>query len=554
MQRQNDDIENYLATDEDDEHLLHLRRHKNNEEEHLRLLRQNKKNYDETTYTGEYGFYNLIRTFGHFLQKGTEAAINNLMTFITWFPQLIAQFGFIFLFPIVMVPAGYLYNLGKILLNPLIDWKHKTVFLSAITTATALIMAPLVSNFFLEFLEISFIGFIKAAMFAPFFFTGAMAIYTGLTAYGLARSAYAALRDHLKGIPLTPLAKLTLVNKLVKTGALATITAVIIPLMLALGTLTLLANPFTAGPAAAILFSVLMAASATMITMKIVKTIAKHRLQEKMAYEALEGVKDTDGKITQQAFNPYALLKITQAEINMELGKPRLLGFLNKRDLKIVLHKRFVDAQTAIAAEGLPQAEKNAKLYQLKLSYEMVKHPRGREMFDAFKTAKELRYNDNLPSLKDVQKQFGVVSNLQKTIPVSWLMRPIAWTIYQIKKRNAQNPEDLALCYRVATNKALGEYYEKKREGFARQPTSPATEFSPGQRPTGDRREEPTQGLSPAVTEASAFGKGKRSPSSQGSAYANGFTTTYASNNSHLDPSPGLPDNDLLRTRQSRTF
>lgn len=449
------------------------------------LLDQNDDiDYDDTIYDGNYGPYNKDRTFSHALQIALEGSIDNLMTFLTWFPQMVASIGFIFLFPMVAVAINFFRTMGKILLNPLMDWKHKTFFISAITTATTLIMAPLTSNFFLEFLKIGFIGFKMIAPFAPFLFTGAMGIFTALNAYRTVMEALDLIKNSHKR---TSLALLSLSSKIVKTTALATITSLIIPLFLTLGAITLFSNPFTAGPAAAIMFTLIMAASATLITMKIVKTIAKHRLQEKMAYDALEGIKNKRGKVTQEPFNPYEKMGIPQISkpgtstisVASILSKQRRLipsdtriarvinnifsYFANQRELKLELDNRYVVAQNAINGnDDLTQEQKNDELYKLQLSYEMLKHPRGREMFDAFKAVKDLSESGKpMPDLATRQNQFGVFSGLQKTIPFSWLMRPIAAAVYALKS-TSENPQEHALSYRLATNKALSDYYQQK--------------------------------------------------------------------------------------------
>ena len=558
----NKTVENYFAEEE---------------EANSRLLHdKNNSQYKETSYTGEYGFYNLMRVLSHLLQMGGEAAINALMTFLTWFPKLVPQFAFIFIFPIFTVTAQYLYGAGKILLHPLMNWKQKTFFLSAITPAASLILAPLVSNFFLEFLRITFIGFLKIASIAPFLFTGALAIYTALNAYQLVKKTWEFLQNSYKR---TPLAKLTLANKLVKTTALATITAVIIPLMLTLGAITLFTNPFTAGPTAAILFTILMAASATIVTMKIVHTVVKHRLQEKMARDALEGIKDGHGRMKQEAFSPYELMDITQAQINDILKRPRKLMFLNKRDLKIALEKHFNDAKRDIESDYVnnprtgklspaDEAEKNARLYKLQLAYEMLNHPRAREMFDAFKAVKDLKESGStMMQLQERQSQFGVVSKLQKTIPVSWLMRPIAAIIYQVKKSSLgdnEKAQELALSYRLATNAALSNYYEEVSQRSApAKPVTPDIEQSSSEEDDDNGYESPSQTAAydirqkeygksssssskPIPRARETFASGKRSPSSPTSVFAGSFTVYSPSSDSSARSSTNSSANSSL--------
>lgn len=524
--------------------------------------------YDQTEYPGTYGSYNKRSLASNALHVGNEGVIDNLMTFLTWFPQLIGSFGFIFLFPIISVTLQFFVGVGKILLNPLMDWWHKSAFISGLIAATALILTPLTSSLFLDFFKVGFFGFKLVAPVAPILFTSALGIFTVMNAYSVVRKGWTMLRHpHHR----TPLATLSFWTKLIKTLALAAVTSSIIPLFLALGTFTLLANPFTAGPTAAVLFGIIMFASATLVTLKIVKTIAKHRLQERMAREALEGVKDRDGKEIQKPFNPYAVLGITQKRINEILtaektisvvGKEIKLGgfisaILNKRDLKMELATLYDN----IKYPYIDPARRNfspldsTQAYKLQLAYEMLGHPRGREMFDAFKAVKDMHAKgEPMPELQSRQRQFGVVSSLQKTIPVSWLMRPIAATAYYFQRRNETDPaklQEMALSYRLATNAALSSYYDTKRTEPRPAPASRASTSTSTPYPTDeDSDNQRDHSFVAAPTRRAPFADGKR-PASWNDASIGAGVTHFGRYGSANDTARSMTDDISPRTSPS---
>lgn len=165
----------------------------------------------------------------------------------------------------------------------------------------------------------------------------------------------------------TPETALRFTSRGVKTTALATLTALALPFCLATGGILVTAglfNPFTAGPVAATLFSLIIAASITLIVMKLIKKYTERRLQEKEAKAAARWTR-----------TPYEILGVNTQQLNS----------VDNHQRKKCLAEAYQKNEDVILKNSLNKEKKFEQLRENHLAFELLKSPRATMLYQKYK-------------------------------------------------------------------------------------------------------------------------------------------------------------------------
>lgn len=373
-----------------------------------------------------------IHFIGTILAMAGSSAFAMLLTFFAFFGKLVGSLPFLPIIPLVADTLNFIYHLRKILLKD-IPLKYRVPIATLITAAYMVATTAFIASITFAFHVTVFAAIVP---FAPVLFTGSLGIYAALNLYGLATRA-----NEFRTQPWTrtPLNRWRLANQTVRTASSITLAALIIPFFLAIGGLVVtaaLVNPFTAGPAAAIIFSVMVAALTAVVVMKLVKNYAVHRIQEENARTAIE--KNVD---------PYERLGLKIEDLKGLDAKK-----ISAR-VWTIYHKKAdkLEAKLKDPAEKSNYQQYRNTLKELHQAYELLHGTRARDMYNMHK----------LIQSSQISKPPQVT--LDATNPIT-RSRPILWLKYQWKLHKAKTPEKknkLDQAYRIMTNSALREFYKE---------------------------------------------------------------------------------------------
>lgn len=358
-------------------------------------------------------------------------ATTTTLSFVKSLGHFAASIPFLPLIPLVADSVNMLYRFPRFLLKPSslkIKVPVAIVMLASYLSGSAAMLINTLANFGVSQL-------VAVTPFTPIMIVSALSGATLLNAFGLALST----REYVsKPWARTPEANLRLAHRGVKTAAYATATAVIVPLLMATG-MTLvtasLVNPFTAGPAAATLFAIMITALTTLTVMRLVKTYANRRLQE----SAAENAARLDAK------DPYATLGLKLSDINKLSHHVRMQHIKSAYDNK----ERLLIGNTPKADLSVRTLGKLKKNYQ---AYELLKSPRTTLLYQTFTLILRANQENPLPSPEETLK----INRPMLAI------KPFSWIKYQVALFSAPDEEQEAIhrAYRILSTRALYRCYQ----------------------------------------------------------------------------------------------
>lgn len=358
------------------------------------------------------------------LAAANSGAIINFVTMLKFFPSIVKHVKVLGATVLPLEVLNYFFKIIKLWKNPEKGLGEKIIRTLLMTPSFIAIVVVLSAGILVGVHAGTFFGTTAAAIapYSPFIFSGALGVYALLNLKGfvdLARGLYKRPWENTK------LNKLRLTSKGVKTVALLSLAGAVVPLFMSLGALAFLGlslNPAT-GP---IFWAIAVAAVAAMVTMKIVKTIAEHRIQRDIAKTAAND----------ENYDPYKILGIEKKTFDKKLLRGRYEAALGK--------VKEVDTKT--------------KLFQ---AYELLKSDRARSMYEGFKTIKEFVESDQGKNFDP----YGVLGIEKDSILPSlpaWLglngKRDQA-----IAKANKDQEHKINIAYQILLNGDFKEYFHEKK-------------------------------------------------------------------------------------------
>lgn len=329
------------------------------------------------------------------------------------------------------------YHLYKLLLKP-ISWTKKIALGLTNLTAYSLNTLPSLVLSLLTVFDIAAWSWLVTA--APILMTASLLFATVLNTAGLADCAYNYI---MKPWTQTEETLLRLANRSIKTIALVAMTAVSLPFFMAMGGVLItasLVNPFTAGPVAATLFSILLVASTVLLVMKIAKTIAQRRLQEKQAVAA-----------SKKSFTPYQILGLDEQQLNT----------LNQKERKERVTQSYQHNEAAILNNGQCKEEQSKELKENYLAYELLRSERTTALYQLCEHIKRGNNNQPLPS---PEQQLQMTNGIRRFPPFSWC-HYLLQTLFAKKEEK----RDLKIAYKIWTHGTLYDYWQTSKTMLARE-------------------------------------------------------------------------------------
>lgn len=363
--------------------------------------------------------------------NGVEITVLILTTF---FGKMVTALKFIpFLAP-VFDGINTLYHVYKLTLKP-IPLPLKCIIGLASVSSYLLGTVPSFIVNLLAIVNVSAINWLTLA--CPFFILASLGITTVLNGLGLFDAAH---EYATKPWSRNPGNTLKLVSRCVKTTTFALLTAVAIPFLLATGGILItasLTNPFTAGPVAATLFSVMIAACVVLIAMKITKTIIQRRLQAQQAIEA-----------AQQTKTPYDILGI-------DAKKLEAASYKERKQLLVMQYKNNEASILKHVKNKEKQFKKLKKNYQ---AYALLRNASATQLYQVCENIKAGKNDKALPPPEQILKLGKGLSQF----------RPYLWCHYQIQKYFAKEEEKqkIELAYQILTHSKLYDYYKTVEQDF----------------------------------------------------------------------------------------